>query len=767
MMAAIGLSACSDNENGIYDPVKEAQKNNPLGLTTSQNFDWNNLQKVSLTVKVADKYNGQYTYGVQVYDSNPVGNEDAVLLAQGTATGQSPFYANIELGKDNQTLLYVKQTTPTGEKLIRTVEVNSTNLSLDFNTKAQAKQKRQAARDSYNLPAAPADDKFATSVPTGAVNSPAYIKATGNYIVTSALKSVEATNVNLYVNSKVTLDVPSITGKNATIYILDGGELTISSKWRWKPDNTTIKVYISKGGTLTETGQYPGMDINYAIYNRGTINSAIIDTQAGALLYNQGTINSNDHTDGFIRINSGANLINEGTIYATDFNKTKTNSKPEEDNGGGVYNFGEVIVDGVTHISADKPIWYNEGQWTTNEYDLSENATQPAYNKCHLVVTKQMRIYSVLMIDAGANIEVQDLLVTKGTIKMGNGVLFNVKGKAQFKYTNGFEGIGTQPALVTIASAELENNNQAGYLNCTGNLIVACPNVSKYLHTSFTNGAQLTESIDKTGMEIPTTPCNVGHKETPATPVSVDYKHAISFSAIYAVEDNWPKMGDYDLNDVVAKVTITAFGEGQAKNEEEAKNIKLTSAIVKATFMATGADNRLGAYLQLDDVKGSDVQAKEADGLEQGQEKAVIMFTKDVAATMGGRYINVSAARTTPYKTITRELTFTNGITVAALAKEKVNFFITVNDNGSNNRTEVHLRNYASSSKCNTKASEYQSADNFVWGISLPGSANYEWPNERVKITQVNSDFTNWVTNSGASGTAWYNVDIDTSVTEK
>ncbi len=71
MVVVATLFSCG-SDDVIYDPKAEAARNNPLKLTTTDDFAWENLQKVALTVKVDDQYNGRYTYGVQVFDKNPI-----------------------------------------------------------------------------------------------------------------------------------------------------------------------------------------------------------------------------------------------------------------------------------------------------------------------------------------------------------------------------------------------------------------------------------------------------------------------------------------------------------------------------------------------------------------------------------------------------------------------------------------------------------------------------------------------------------------------
>ncbi len=455
-----------------------------------------------------------------------------------------------------------------------------------------------------------------------------------------------------------------------------------------------------------------------------------------------------------------------------DFNEVRA------DRAGNVYNFGEMGVKNITHVSAINPVWVNEGQWTTVKFDYAEQA-QPinVINKCKLTVTDKMEVYSIFTVDAGGSVVTKDLLMTKGGINLRSGALFEVKGTATYKWDNGvFTGVGTEKALLIMNCATQEGAaavSSGQYPHYKGNLVVACDNYVGDINVTTSGGALLTDDINNTGVNIPVTGCNPGHVETPPAPASVNYQYAVSFSGIYAVEDQWPSFGDYDMNDAVVKLAITASGTGEAASESEARNIVLTTIDITATFMAVGAAKDLGAYVQLENVASSAVTLVQASGiaLESGQSKAVVKLSDNIAQLLGAKYVNVNGVRSSAnYKTVSGRLSVPGGIRATDLTFDKVNFFITVDGENAGKRKEIHLKNFAMTDKGassgNSLADQYYTADNFVWGVCVPGES-YNWPDERVSMKDVNSEFVNWVTSGGTSGLQWYKVDISENTVQQ
>ncbi|MGP1623333.1 LruC domain-containing protein [Bacteroides heparinolyticus] len=779
LIGTMMVAACS-TDNDVYNPKADAQKKNPLKLTTTDDFTWENLQKVGITVKVADQYSATYTYGVEVFDKNPITAKDATLLAQGTATGKKDFFVSLEIGKGTSTL-FVRQTSPTGVKLVKSAVVESTTAIVDFNEKYTASAtKVTRAKSDWTLPATPADSNFPTSAPADAQTpSGSTISAAGNYILTSSVRSVSGSNVNLYVNGNVTLSFGNdansfITGSNVNIYILPGAKLTVDARYRWVLEAEKATIYVGEGGQLVKTGEFPeiGLKKNSAIYNRGKVELRLIEASDNAILYNlaTGELKCTGNNYGKLTFFGNSFFVNDGTTTTDEFNEVR------DDRAGNVYNFGTMNVTGMTHISATYPVWVNEGKWTTENFDYAEKA-QPVHviNKCCLTVKNKMEVYALFTVDAHGSVVTKDLLMTKGGVNLRSGALFRVDGTAEYKHDDGvFTGVGEEKALLIMNCATTKASAAVGssqYPHYRGNLVVACDNYVGTMNVTTAGGALLTSDVNNTGVNIPVTECNPGHVETPPAPTPVDYQYAVSFSGIYAIEDEWPDFGDYDMNDAVVKLVLTASGNGAASSEAEAKNIPLTKVDVTATFMAVGAERDLGAYVQLDNVVSSAATLTGANGigLEGGQSKVVLKLNENIARLLGGKYVNVIGERSTArYKTVTGTLSIPAGIHAADISFDKVNFFITVGDAGTGKRKEVHLKNFVMTDKGASSgdsfADKYQTADNFVWGICVPGES-YDWPDERVSIKDVNNDFVNWVTSGGTAGLQWYKANVNENVT--
>ena len=773
------LSVSCNNEKDYFNEKELSRMENPLKITTTDDFTWKNMSKVGLTVKVDDQYNGTYTYGVQVFDKNPITNTDATLLAQGTATGAKPFFANVEVGKGISTL-FIRKTTPTGEELVRSAEVSGATATVDFAETYKLAKSVLGARNAkadYNLPTMPDASAFPTQAPSDA-QTVANITASGNYILNSNVVSVKANNVNLYVTGNVTLkNNDFIQGKNVNIYILPGATMTMDTKYRWILSNEKETIYISAGGTFNKTGEYPelGLSGTSAVYNCGTMNMRLIECHDSSILYNlyTGIINGGQNKGSFLAFHQNSYFINDGKVSVYEFNEVR------DDRAGNVYNYGKVDITELTHVSAIHPVWINEGEWVTKNFDYAEQAQgNNVLNKCKLTVTEKMQVFSNFNVDAGGSVVTKDLLMTKGGINLGSGALFRVNGTATYKYENGvFKGVGSENALLimncatTDAAAAVSSSQTAHY---QGKLVVACDNYQGEKNVTTAGGALLTSNVNKTGVHIPVTECNPGHEEAVTPPANVDFHYAVTYSAIYAMEDQWPAFGDYDMNDVVMKLVITAQGEGAASNETEAKKIPLTQMDVAATFMATGAEYNIGAYVQLDKVNANvaTLTATQGISIEDGQNRLVLKLADNVATLMGNHFVNVKGTRDPSlYKTVSGKFTIpANVITSEALTFDNINFFITINASSTGARKEVHLKNFSMTNKGQSSGSvqkdKYCTADNFVWGVCMPG-ATYNWPDEKVSIKNVNPEFVDWVTSGGVSSTQWYTASLQEIVTPK
>jgi hypothetical protein len=81
-----------------------------------------------MRVEVDDNYNGAYYYTVQIFDDNPLFNEEARLLGMGVAKSNNDFSSKVVL-PDALSTVYIQQTSPTGRIIIAPVEVTGSSLN--------------------------------------------------------------------------------------------------------------------------------------------------------------------------------------------------------------------------------------------------------------------------------------------------------------------------------------------------------------------------------------------------------------------------------------------------------------------------------------------------------------------------------------------------------------------------------------------------------------------------------------------------------------
>lgn len=241
-----------------------------------------------------------------------------------------------------------------------------------------------------------------------------------------------------------------------------------------------------------------------------------------------------------------------------------------------------------------------------------------------------------------------------------------------------------------------------------------------------------------------------------------------------AYEDNWPKQGDYDFNDLVLgynyTVVVNAF--------ESVKDVK-----VKYTVRAIGANFRNGLAVQFGTGPGNveSVSGQRLDGnsslfdlnprgFENGQSRAVVPIFSDAHGLFGqpfsarGEFVNTVPGES--YKTpVEVDLNVTFGVPVQQQSMGAIpyNVFLVANrDRG----REVHLAGLAPTDKANTSlfGTEddatngttifYKNSSHFPWALHLP--ANFQYPKEYVNITRPYLHYREWAESQGTAFTDWH-----------
>lgn len=244
----------------------------------------------------------------------------------------------------------------------------------------------------------------------------------------------------------------------------------------------------------------------------------------------------------------------------------------------------------------------------------------------------------------------------------------------------------------------------------------------------------------------------------------------------YAFEDQWPYIGDYDMNDLVLETNVKLH----------IKNGYATEATLNCKIAAIGATKDIAAAIQLDGVASGNISRIEyntadnfsdqlflfnANGTEQDQTLAVIPLF-DNAHTFAG-VNNKTIAGTHPNfdfekKEFAVTVTFKeNSTEEAQVTIDKWNYFISCNAS-QGKRMEIHLINgkatdlfdkSAISGDVSSATAPFKAKGNFCWSMQIPGK--FQFPYENNNIRESFESFDLWITQPGYE---WYNHPIDGKV---
>lgn len=282
-------------------------------------------------------------------------------------------------------------------------------------------------------------------------------------------------------------------------------------------------------------------------------------------------------------------------------------------------------------------------------------------------------------------------------------------------------------------------------------------------HDSFTKGADFRDEIFLLEANpVSSLPEDIKPGVDPDDDEPV-YEYTITTTGILAFEDNWPRKGDYDMNDVMLSYTRTL-------NYREDYNV--VSIDEEYTFLHNGADYtnsfgyQLGGNIKKENAKVTVTSAYNCSGqgLDPDMEKATVMLFDN--------------GKTVPLNTTFKVYTvLKQPVGYSEFYRYPFNPFIVVNGDASGGytnegRTEVHLpKKYAPTAKadaslCGTE--DDKSAD----GVYYIGTGNYPFaielglkpedqkdfgiPTEKKAIDATYPRFINWVKSNGEEDTDWY-----------
>ena len=233
-----------------------------------------------------------------------------------------------------------------------------------------------------------------------------------------------------------------------------------------------------------------------------------------------------------------------------------------------------------------------------------------------------------------------------------------------------------------------------------------------------------------------------------------DKKYSLEYKGIIAFEDNWPRKGDYDLNDVIVKYqSVLNFNDAnQALSTEDTYELLWSGATFKNGFayqLNTERSNMSTEILEAPTTFNG-------QGLDTDLSKATVnVFALDVTE------------RNTKTATYKIKNTFKTPLSHETLGIPPYNPFIMVHDELKESRIEVHLVNYPPTEKADmalfhteedlssVPTSYYVANGNYPFAIHLSGATNFNTP-ETHPIDKSFEHFMDWVNSNGTDYKDWY-----------
>lgn len=249
------------------------------------------------------------------------------------------------------------------------------------------------------------------------------------------------------------------------------------------------------------------------------------------------------------------------------------------------------------------------------------------------------------------------------------------------------------------------------------------------------------------------------------------YPSATGYANI-AFEDNWPKKGDFDLNDVVVRYRYTFVSNAENKVVTLQGDYSVTA--VGASFKNGFGVQFPFAASSVQSVTGQRFKDNyitlAANGVEAGQSKAVIIPFDNTDIMINNPdnayFVNVlnSKDKVTNGATASVLIKLASPVAESTLTMATINPFLISN---SRRGYEVHLPGFLPTDKADTKwfgtdddtsspssSRYYLSKENWPWAINY--ADNFTYPLEQVKITDAYLHFADWASSGGSLFPDWY-----------
>ena len=745
-----------DNEKNLFDAeqLRQIYEETFPVKNIDPDGDWTMSRSVTAHVTV----NGDLgeDYPIRIFDANPLSPEsNAKLLAEGVANRSTSFNVVMDCATALDRV-FVARVDRKGHYLVQPIAIENEEVKACFGNK-EGSTTCSITRTITDIPAmvAPYTDEYIS-------NKKAYatiIKS--GWDLGSGFDQYSAYNLPVFKEKERWFKIQegtfkagfSATGNrdgeiSAVKVIVPQGSTWVIENSNQFSDITEIivenggKIEIAKNGSLilTRASYITVMQGGSIVGDRGI---QITNSSAGRTNYNAGTIDCD-----FLKIDgsgNGVDFVNYGTL--------KLNSYNASTNGTTLINHGTIEVENI------------DGNNNTN-----------IKNGCYLKAGKLQ--FGTLVMGNTSEAICKELT--------GNGNDNNIVMEAQSMLTctgkaNLFRTV-TGPTQGTALLRIHEIDNTSGLAQSASkvsNNIICEITDQTYKGEAHYNWSPFAWLVNK-GLQQGATYCNPGKAEfiLPADgdcvkegynsdekPDDVEIRYAV-YS--YAFEDNYPKAGDYDFNDIVLNVTLPAAGN-------DVKELKY-----KIDLRAVGAVKQLGAGLRIRGIDKNNVEeisfgagaAQRTGSLNSGifenasyeanGNELVIPLFGDAHYVYGYTgaqrpMLNTGNASTplTDIYTLEVNVKLKNEISVPSVT-DGLDFFIAYQGIGQK-RTEIHLTHFNSATAngqlADNEVLEVIKAVNNTWALCVPDK--FAYPTETTVITNAYSKFADWA-HDQSSTTDWY-----------
>ena len=244
----------------------------------------------------------------------------------------------------------------------------------------------------------------------------------------------------------------------------------------------------------------------------------------------------------------------------------------------------------------------------------------------------------------------------------------------------------------------------------------------------------------------------------------VNFAPALGSSGSYAFEDQWPKAGDYDFNDLILDYHYEFMKNAQNK---------IAKLRLSYTIKSVGATFEIGFGLSFDELMTSDIArvkgtrnrkyATNVNGTEAYQSNAVIVVFDDAHRVLNrkaGRMLNNGVGEEVGDLSFDVEIYFAKPIEDVGTLNP---FIFSQGDRG----REIHFKGYAPTDLADLSYfgteddgsrgnQTYQTKWGMPWALNFPQS--FTPPAERESLNAVYPKFSSWVASNGSLETTWYEI---------